>query len=197
MVDFIIPITVASVLFSALGFSLVLKDYIASMLAGLIIRHTSQIRPGRRIKVHMTPSGFPIKGDLLKVGLVSSTLMEVGDGERLPSVRTGRVVHLPNFLMLNNPVLLYGDRIIDEVIAYLPWPVANLDQVLANMQDAMEAEDVKVIEVGLYQRQSELVVHGIFESKTREVSDTRSKVLKEFLNRQKAYMTSDTSLILK
>ncbi len=181
MVDIALLVTITSVIFSALGVSVVLKDYIASVLAGVIMRHVKQIKPNRRIKILTIPT---IKGDVVKIGLVRTSLIEVGDGERLPSVQTGRILNIPNFMVLNNPVLVYGETIIDEVIAYLSWPHPDLDKVIGDMREAIQSQDLRVIEVGLYQRKDKLVVHGIFESKTHEVTDVRSNILKEFLQKQ-------------
>ncbi|MBS7643625.1 hypothetical protein KEJ26_03510 [Candidatus Bathyarchaeota archaeon] len=181
MVDTIFLVTAVSLVFSALGFSLVLKDYIASVLAGLVMRHVKHILPGRRVKILVTPV---IKGDVVSIGLIRTTLMEVGDGERLPSVQTGRMLKVPNFMLINNPVLIYGETIIDEVVAYLSEPFPPLDQVVQNMKDAITSQGHRVIEVGLFQKDEKLIVHGIFESKTSETADVRSRILKQFLQSQ-------------
>ena len=87
MVDLSALVTIFALVFSALGVSVVLRDYIASVIAGVVIRVTWHTKPGRRIKILIGPT--PMKGDVLKVGVLSTTFMEVGDGERLPSVKTG------------------------------------------------------------------------------------------------------------
>ena len=180
LVDTSLLITVASAL--ALGFALVLKDYIASFIAGIVFRLVGHIRRGRRVKILTVPT---IKGDILDVGPIRTSLMEVGDGERLPSVQTGRTVKVPNFMLLNNPVLIYGDTIIDEVIAYTNCPNSNLGSVIGHMKEAIASQGHKVIEVGLYQKEDRLVVHGIFESNPKDVTDVRSNILREFLEKQR------------
>ncbi len=179
MVDTSLLITIASAL--ALGFALVLKDYIASLIAGVVFRFVGHIKRGRRVKILATPT---IKGDILEVGPIRTSLMEVGDGERLPSVQTGRIVKIPNFMLLNNPVLVYGDTIIDEVVAYTNCPSSDLSCVIGHMKDAIASQGHKVIEVGIYQKEEQLVVHGIFESNPKDLTDARSNILREFLERQ-------------
>jgi len=182
MVDTSLLITIASAL--ALGFALVLKDYIASLIAGIVFRSVGHIRRGRRVKMLTVPT---IKGDILDVGPIRTSLMEVGDGERLPSVQTGRIVKVPNFMLLNNPVLIYGDTIIDEVVAYMNCPGSDLNSVVGHMKDAIASQGHKVIDVGVYQRETpedRLVVHGIFESNPKDLTDVRSNILREFLEKQ-------------
>jgi len=180
LVDASLLVTI-SALFGAFGFSLVLRDYIASFIAGMVFRHVGQIKRGRRVKILATPT---IKGDILEVGSIRTSLMEVGDGERLPSVQTGRIVKIPNFMLLNNPVLIYGDTIIDEVIAYTNCPNSDLTSVIGHMKDAIASQGHKVIEVGVYQKEDRLVVHGIFESNPKDLTDVRSNILREFLEKQ-------------
>jgi len=163
-----------------LGVSVVFKDYVASLIAGMVLRYVKHIKNGGRIKIITNPV---IKGDVLDVGLLRTTLMEVGDGERLPSVRTGRQVKVPNFMLMNSPVVVYGDTITDEVVAYLKPPLPNLDMVIKAIKDVIAIGGHKVIEVGLYQKEDHLVVHGIFEATTKEMTDERSKILKDFLEK--------------
>jgi len=178
LVDYTLYIPMLSIAVSTLGISVVFKDYVASLLAGIVIRKVKHIRPGGRIKLIGTPS---IKGDIIDVGPLRTTLMEVGDGERLPSVQTGRLVKLPNSLLITNPVLVYGDTIIDEVVAYLSPPFPNLDLVEQAMKEAITQQGHRTVEVGLYQKEDHLVVHGVFEAATKEMTDQRSKILKFFL----------------
>jgi hypothetical protein len=52
------------------------------------------------------------------------------------------------------------------------------------MKEAITNQGHRVIEVGLFQKDEKLIVHGIFESKTSEVADIRSRILKQFLQSQ-------------
>lgn len=172
-------IPIMGILFSSMGISLVFKDYIADVLATLVIKKTGDIRPGNRIKV--TAAGGTTKGDIMHIGALRTTVMEVGDGERLPSVRTGRLIKIPNYMLINNPVMIYGDTIIDEVVAYVPRPYPDSQLLTDSMRDAIVDNGHGLIEVGLYQKDDKLIIHGVFEVKTSEMADERSKILKDFL----------------
>lgn len=167
------------VLFSSMGMSFVFKDYIADLLANFVMKKTKDIRVGSRIKI--TAAGITTKGDVMHMGLLRTTLMEVGDGERLPSVRTGRLIKVPNFMLINNPVMVYGDTIIDEVVSYIPRPYPDSLLLMESMKDAIISNGHGLIDVGLYQKDDRLVIHGVFEVKTSEMADERSKILRDFL----------------
>ncbi|MBS7658353.1 MAG: mechanosensitive ion channel [Candidatus Bathyarchaeia archaeon] len=177
--DLSIIVTLVTML-SALGFSMVAKDYLASFLGGLFIRRIKNIKPGIRIKMLVDPS---IKGDVVKVGWLRTTLMEVGDGERLPSIRTGRIVLIPNFMLMNTPVLVYGEEVMDEVIAYVEGSYPDPEKIIQCMKEAIEEEGVKVKEVNLYQKEDKLVVYGIYEASPNYMTDLRSEILKRFLKK--------------
>src|SRR5919201_3057409 len=167
--------------FSSLGLSFVFKDYIADLVATIVIRKTKDIKVGNRIKV--TNGVVVTKGDIMDIGMLRTTVMEVGDGERLPSVRTGRLIKVPNYMLISNPVMIYGDSIIDEVVSYVPRPYPNSQLLEESMRQAIISNGHGLIEVGLYQKDDRLVIHGVFEVKTSEMGDERSKILKEFLVR--------------
>lgn len=170
-------------IFSSLGMSFVFKDYIADLIATVVIRKTKDIRVGNRIKI--TSGGAITKGDIMEIGILRTTVMEVGDGERLPSVRTGRLIKVPNYMLISNPVMIYGDTIIDEVVSYIPRPYPDSQLLEESMRQAIINNGHGLIEVGLYQKDDRLVIHGVFEVKTSEMGDERSKILKEFLVRSR------------
>lgn len=170
-------------IFSSLGMSFVFKDYIADLIATVVIRKTKDIKVGKRIKV--SNGGAVTKGDIMEIGMLRTTVMEVGDGERLPSVRTGRLIKVPNYMLISNPVMIYGDTIIDEVVSYIPRPYPESQMLEESMRQAIINNGHGLIEVGLYQKDDRLVIHGVFEVKTSEMGDERSKILKEFLVRSR------------
>jgi len=178
-------ISVFSVLIAATGISLVFKDYLASLVGGIILRRIRQVKTGVRIKVLIMPA-ITIKGDVISVGALRTTLHEVGDGERLPSVRTGRIVKVPNFTLVNSPLVIYDEQITDEVIAYETRPFTYLDTLEEDMRAAITKDGHEVIEVGLYQKEDRLIVHGIFTVHTHEAGDVRGRILKAFLERRQA-----------
>jgi hypothetical protein len=88
-------------------------------------------------------------------------------------------------MLINNPVMIYGDTIIDEVVSYVPRPYPDTQLLVESMREAIIGNGHGLIEVGLYQKEDRLVIHGVFEVKTSEMGDERSKILKEFLIRSK------------
>ena len=177
-------IPLLSILFSSMGVSFVFKDFIADLIATMVIKKNKDLKVGNRIKINS--AGVVTKGDIMEIGMIRTTVMEVGDGERLPSVRTGRLIKVPNYMLISSPVMVYGDTIIDEVISYVPRPFPDSQLLVDCMKEAIMASGHGLIEVGLYQsKDDKLVVHGVFEVKTSEMADQRSKILKEFLTRSK------------
>ena len=178
--DIVAYLPLLSIVFSSMGISFVFKDYIADLVATLVIRRNRDISVGKRIKMNNAAS--VTKGDIMEVGWLRTTVMEVGDGERLPSVRTGRLIKVPNYMLISNPVMIYGDTIIDEVVSYVPRPFPDADLLVESMRKAIAGNGHGLIEVGLYQsKDDKLVIHGVFEVKTSEMGDERSKILKDFL----------------
>jgi small-conductance mechanosensitive channel len=189
-VDDLVTILPLLSIFSSLGMSFVFKDYIADLVATIVIRKTKDIKVGSRIKIS---TGIAVtKGDIMEIGILRTTVMEVGDGERLPSVRTGRLIKVPNYMLISNPVMIYGDTIIDEVVSYIPRPYPDSQLLEESMKQAITNNGHGLIEVGLYQKDDRLVIHGVFEVKTSEMGDERSKILKEFLVRSKQIGTDST-----
>ena len=180
--DIVEYIPLLSIVFSSMGISFVFKDFIADLVASMVIKKNKDIKIGNRIKI--TSGGAVTKGDVMEIGLIRTTVMEVGDGERLPSVRTGRLIKVPNYMLLSSPVMIYGDTIIDEVVSYVPRPFPDSQRLVDSMKEAIVSSGHGLIEVGLYQsKDDKLVVHGVFEVKTSEMADQRSKILREFLAR--------------
>jgi small-conductance mechanosensitive channel len=182
--EILVYIPLLSIVFSSMGLSFVFKDFIADLVASMVIKKIKDIRVGNRIKIS---SGVTVtKGDIMEIGLLRTTVMEVGDGERLPSVRTGRLIKVPNYMLISSPVMIYGDTIIDEVVSYVPRPFPDSQLLVDSMKEAIVSSGHGLIEVGLYQsKDDKLVVHGVFEVKTSEMSDERSRILLEFLARSR------------
>jgi len=44
----------------------------------------------------------------------------------------------------------------------------------------------EVVDVGLYQREDRLIIHGIFKVQTHEAGDVRGRILVSFLERRQA-----------
>jgi hypothetical protein len=84
-------IPILSIFIAATGISLVFKDYFTSLLGRFILRRIRQVKPGVRIKVLVAPT-ITITRNVITFGSIRTSLHEVDDGERLPSVRTGRIL---------------------------------------------------------------------------------------------------------
>ena len=63
-----------------MGISFVFKDYLADLLATMVIKRTKDIKIGNRIKINS--GGVVTKGDIMEIGILRTTVMEVGDGEQ-------------------------------------------------------------------------------------------------------------------
>lgn len=86
----------------ALGASLALQKYIASFAAHFVIKRSSAVDIGDRIRIGN------LKGDVRHIGLFHIILDEVGDDEKMGGELTGRLLHIPNLLVLDQPVLNYS-----------------------------------------------------------------------------------------
>jgi small-conductance mechanosensitive channel len=102
----------------AIGLALALQKYTASFIAFFVIAFTRIFDIGDRIRIGN------IKGDVRHVGIIHTTLEEVGEDEKLGGEITGRLLYVPNLVILDQPVLNYskvhfetipGDYIFDEV----------------------------------------------------------------------------------
>jgi small-conductance mechanosensitive channel len=85
-----------------LGLALALQKYTASFLAYFAITFSGIYGIGDRIRIDK------VKGDVRRVGLLHTILEEVGEDEKLGGELTGRLLHVPNMLVLDQPVLNYS-----------------------------------------------------------------------------------------
>ncbi|MFN3974541.1 MAG: hypothetical protein ACK4K2_04610 [Dehalococcoidia bacterium] len=171
-----------NLLLGTVGLAFIFRSLVENWSAGVVVRRTGHLTPGRRVKI-VTPTQV-IKGDILSVGPVRTALWEVGDGEHLPSIRTGRIIKLPNTFLINNPIVVYGNTIVDEVIAQVKIPCSNVTGVVEDMRQAILEKGHQVVSVGLYQKEDWFVVHGVFEVETPHLADERAMVLQAFWERR-------------
>ncbi len=85
-----------------LGLALALQKYTGSFLAYFVITFCDICGIGDRIRISN------VKGDVRRVGLLHTILEEVGEDEKLGGELTGRLLHLPNMMILDQPVLNYS-----------------------------------------------------------------------------------------
>jgi small-conductance mechanosensitive channel len=86
----------------ALALALALQKYSASFFAYFVIVFSAIYDIGDRIRIGN------IKGDVRGVGLLHTILEEVGEDEKLGGELTGRLLYLPNLIILDQPVLNYS-----------------------------------------------------------------------------------------
>jgi small-conductance mechanosensitive channel len=86
----------------AIGASLALQKYLASFAGYFVIKSSSIFDVGDRIRIGS------IKGDVKHIGLFHVILDEVGEDEKMGGELTGRIVHVPNLVVLDQPVLNYS-----------------------------------------------------------------------------------------
>lgn len=133
----------------ALAFAL--QRYIACFFAYFDILISGIYRPGDRIRIG------EIKGDVRWVGLIHTTLAEVGEDEKLGGELTGRIMHLPNLVVLDQAVLnhskdysirqrrIASDYMFDEVRI----PVSrdsNVSRATGLLEGILRSEDAVYLE---------------------------------------------------
>ena len=130
----------------ALGLAFALQKYVASFFGYFHILISGIYRPGDRIRIGN------IKGDVRWVGLIHTTLEEVGEDEKLGGEITGRILHVPNLIILDQPVLNYSkdcsvrdkriasDYMFDEV--RIPISVdSNVKRASGLLEEILKSED--------------------------------------------------------
>jgi small-conductance mechanosensitive channel len=86
----------------ALALALALQKYTASFFAFFVITFSKIYDLGDRIRIGNT------KGDVRHIGLLHTKLEEVGEDEKLGGELTGRLLYVPNLVILDQPVLNYS-----------------------------------------------------------------------------------------
>jgi len=97
-----VPQVAIYVPFIALALALALQKYTASFFAFFVITFSKIYDLGDRIRIGNT------KGDVRHIGLLHTTLEEVGEDEKLGGELTGRLLYVPNLIILDQPVLNYS-----------------------------------------------------------------------------------------
>ena len=85
-----------------IGIALALQKFIASFIAYFLIIFSRIYELGDRIRIDN------MKGDVRRIGLVHTVLQEVGEDEKLGGEVTGRLLHVPNLMVLDQSVLNYS-----------------------------------------------------------------------------------------
>lgn len=139
----------------AIGLSLALQKYVASYFGYYVIRFSHIFSEGDRIRIGT------VKGDVRNIGLLHFSLDEVGEDEKLGGELTGRVFHVPNLIVLDQPVLNYSldysvtqhkiraDYVFDEVRIPLTIgsDIAKASQILENIIKSVDKEFIEEAKV--------------------------------------------------
>jgi small-conductance mechanosensitive channel len=130
----------------AVGMALALQKYTASFAAYFVIIFSRIYDIGDRIRIG------GIKGDVRSIGWLHSTLEEVGEDEKLGGELTGRLLHVPNLIILDSPVLNYtkdytanyktisSDYMFDEVRIPITT-VSNVERAVALLEAILKEQD--------------------------------------------------------
>jgi small-conductance mechanosensitive channel len=130
----------------AIGLALALQKYVASYFGFFIIVFSNMLHVGDRIRIDS------YKGDVRHIGIFYLTLDEVGEDEKLGGELTGKILHVPNLIVLDKPVLNFSkgyeknckqmqcDYIFDEIRI----PVSsdsNVPRAVAMLEEIINSED--------------------------------------------------------
>ena len=99
------------------GIGFALREMIQSLFGSLVVTFGNLYKPGDRIRLG------GVMGDVMDIGPLTTTVMEIGDWVK-SDLYNGRVVYLPNNLVLREQVLNYSvdfPFLWDEIVV----PVAN------------------------------------------------------------------------
>ena len=131
----------------AIGLALALQKQIANFFGYFSITFSRIYGRGDRIRIGDT------KGDVQRVGLIHTILEEVGEGDKLGGELTGRLIHMPNLLVLDQPVLNYSQDysvtqkrinssyIFDEIRIALR-PDSDVQAAIKLLDEIVRSEDV-------------------------------------------------------
>jgi small-conductance mechanosensitive channel len=141
-----VPQVAIYVPFIALALALALQKYTASFFSFFVITFSKIYDLGDRIRIGNT------KGDVRHIGLLHTTLEEVGEDEKLGGELTGRLLYVPNLIILDQPVLNYSkdysigleaissDYMFDEVRIPLTTD-SNVEKASQLLENILKSQD--------------------------------------------------------
>jgi small-conductance mechanosensitive channel len=156
----------------AIGLALALQKYVASYFGYFIIVFSGMLHEGDRIRIDS------YKGDVRHIGIFYLTLDEVGEDEKLGGELTGKILHVPNLILLDKPVLNYSkgyeknckmmqcDYIFDEIRI----PVSSdsdITRAVSLLEEVINKEDE------IYQKESQEIFKENYPTFLREAETNR------------------------
>jgi len=134
----------------AVGVSLALQKYLASFVGHFVIRGSGIFDIGDRIRIGT------IKGDVKHIGLFHIIVDEVGDDDKMGGELTGKIVSVPNLLVLDQPVQNYSrDFSADDVMITCGYIFDQIRIPLKPDSDVQKA--VVILEELLWAENSEFI----------------------------------------
>ncbi|MDD5312162.1 MAG: mechanosensitive ion channel [Dehalococcoidia bacterium] len=130
----------------AIGLALALQKYVASYFGFFIIVFSNMLHVGDRIRIGS------YKGDVRHIGIFYLTLDEVGEDEKLGGELTGKILHIPNLIVLDQPVLNFSkgcvknskpmqcDYIFDEIRIPISLD-SDIKKAASLLEEIINAED--------------------------------------------------------
>lgn len=130
----------------AIAMAVALQKYVASFFGYFVISMSKMFQVGGRIRIDK------FKGDVRQIRLFHFVLDEVGEDEKLGGEVTGRLLHMPNLIVLDQAVLNYSkghsaenktitcEYIFDEIKV----PIKNscdVNKAAKVLQDIIDEED--------------------------------------------------------
>lgn len=135
--------------FIGAGLAIALREYLASFLAWFYILGQRNIRLGSRIEIG---GAGGVRGDVIDIGVFKLTLVEVR-GEGMGEQSSGRLVTLPNFKVLTDPVFHFT--------AGSPFVWDEIDFTITFESDWERARDiVETIGTEVYEPHAEEIESG-------------------------------------
>jgi small-conductance mechanosensitive channel len=156
----------------AIGLALALQKYVASYFGYFIIVFSNMLHEGDRIRIDS------YKGDVRHIGIFYLTLDEVGEDEKLGGELTGKILHVPNLIVLDKPVLNFSkgyeknckilqcDYIFDEIRIPISSN-SNVTRAAQLLEDIINSEDEE------YLAQSKEVFKDNYPAFLREAESNR------------------------
>ncbi|RPJ62342.1 MAG: mechanosensitive ion channel protein MscS [Dehalococcoidia bacterium] len=156
----------------AIGLALALQKYVASYFGYFIIVFSNMLRVGDRIRIDS------YKGDVRHIGIFYLTLDEVGEDEKLGGELTGKILHVPNSIVLDKPVLNFSkgyekdNKIVecDYIFDEIRIPVSSdsdITRAVWLLEDVINKEDE------VYQQESREVFKENYPTFLREAENNR------------------------
>jgi len=156
----------------AIGLALALQKYVASYFGYFIIVFSNMLHEGDRIRIDS------YKGDVRHIGIFYLTLDEVGEDEKLGGELTGKILHIPNLILLDKPVLNFSkgyerncktvqcDYIFDEIKIPISSD-SDIPHAVSLLEEIINAEDV------VYLKESREIFKENYPTFLREAESNR------------------------